>query len=166
MPPRRRRPLTFRRMTPRQRETYGRALLAIHLARAESKSLTTAAREAGTRPKTVLRYARPALGKIKGRWAVKPEDRLPRPLQFYDERGEIVITVRTSHDASLIGEYHNAVRVRAETGDAGALRKFEGKAVQDVEGTRHPFITDSHTLNRFARAGVLSGFEEIYSLSS
>ena len=156
----------FRGMTPRQRETYGRALLVVHLTRAEKEPLTTAAREAGTSPKTVLRYARPAFQKIKGRWAVKSDDRLPRPLRFYDERGEIVITVRTSHDASLIGEYHNAVRVRAETGDAGALRKFEGKAVQDVEGTRHPFITDSHTLNRFARAGVLSGFEEIYSLSS
>src|SRR5207253_682336 len=83
-------------------EAYGRALLVVHLARAENKSLTTAAREAGTRLKTVLRYARPAFGKIKGRWAVKPEDRLPRPLRFYDERGEIVITVRTSHDASLV----------------------------------------------------------------
>ncbi len=153
-------------MTPRQRETYGRALLVVHEMRTEKKPLTKAAREAGTSPRAVLRYARPAFRKMNGRWEVKSNDRLPRPMRFYDERGEIVITVRTSHDAKRVGEYHNAVRIRAETGDVGALRRFEGKAVRDVAGKLHSFITDSRTLNRFARAGVLGGFEEIYSLSS
>ena len=134
--------------------------------RREKRSLARAAREAGVPARTVLRHVRTTLRKVNGRWRARPQDRLPRSMRFYSPEGEVPITVLGSKDASKISEYHVAVKQRLETGDSRLLQRFQGEAVLDAEGRRHPFITDPAALHRLARAGVFSGFEDIYSLSS
>ncbi len=160
--PRRKRPkLSTSTMTARQRDTYERALHVVSLMRREGQSLTTAARDVGIRPQTVRRYAHEALTHVGTQWKAKPRDRLERVMLFYDDKGTVLVTVRSSTTASRVGEYHNAVKEYLETGDFSKLRAFEGKFIIDAQGRRHPFVADPKVIRRLARAGQFR-FESIY----
>lgn len=150
-------------MTLRQRDLYEtKVLKAILRMRIDGKlSLSEVARELGTTPETVLKYAPSAFRKTPAGWAVKSSDRLVRTMKFYDAAGPTSVTVSSSKQASLIGEYHNAVKKWVEEGDDSVLRTFEGKHIKDVQGKTHAFITDKRLLNKFARSGELR-FESIY----
>ena len=64
--------------TARELDTRDRALHAVAIARRDGVSLKAAAREAGTDPRTVLRYAPSAFEKQGSRWRVKSSDRITR----------------------------------------------------------------------------------------
>ncbi len=149
-------------MTGYQRERYEAALHTLSLMRRHKKSISEAAREAGTTPETVVRYARPALKRAQGRWVSQPRDRLERRMLMYDPSGSYHVEVRSSTTATRIGDYHNAVRRFVESGDDSKLRSFAGKYVVDVEGRRHYFLTDPADIRRLARAGQVGGFDNIY----
>src|SRR5262252_9019284 len=77
--------------------------------RAHATSLLQAARRFGVSPKSVLRLARPAFTKKRGRYQVKPTDRLLRVIVIPSRKGLREIATRDSREASLIGEYWSAV---------------------------------------------------------
>lgn len=145
-----------------QKETYRKALDAIQLMRSgQTKTLTAAAREAGTTSPTVRRYAGSAFAMRGSKYRVKPSDRLRRELAFYNSKGKTTLVTHSSRQATQIATYHNAVKAYLIFGDDTALRGFDGKSIT-VHGTRHPFLTDRRVLSRLARAGELN-FLEIYA---
>jgi hypothetical protein len=128
--------------------------------RREGKSLSAAAHEIGTTPKTVRRYARPALRK-KGRYyRAVAFDRLPRDMILYDYRGEVIVRTMDSRIATEISRYHHAIG-RFLTGDPAPLREFEGRSVR-VDGQTYPYLTDHQALRRLQRSYELST-QEIYA---
>lgn len=88
---------------------------------------------------------------------------LTREMRFLTPRGVIALPIRSSHSASDIGEYWNAVNHYLKTGRTTRLRAFRGKTVQ-AGGTQHRFVTDEETLERLANAGEVR-FEDLYVLT-
>jgi hypothetical protein len=153
-------PAAAGRLKPAEREARLNALHALGLMRS-GKSLSAAAREAGTTPNTVQRHVGSALAKDpRGRIVAKARDRLYRPMRFLAPDGVVALDVRDSRTASRIGRYMNAVRDYIYTGDDLRLRAFAGKAIS-VDGQRYDFVTDLDVLDRLAHRGELR-FEELY----
>lgn len=134
--------------------------------RADHVSLFRAAREFGVSPNEVVRLGGSALRKTpSGRYVAKPTDDLLRVLSLPGKRGLREIALDDSREASLVGRYWDAVRLYLQTGDASALRRFQGKFVQEADGRRFDLITNLDELDRLGSAGVLS-FESIYARSA
>ena len=130
--------------------------------RSEGVSLSKATRQLGISRSRVLRLAGPAFRRLRnGRYAAKVTDRLLRVLTVPSAKGLIEIGVSDSREASVIGEYWNAVERYLARGDASELQKFRKKRVKDGRGKRVPLVTDLDELARLASAGVLR-FESIY----
>jgi hypothetical protein len=125
-------------------------------------SLTQAARKFHIAPSTLQRLAAPALRKLKsGRYSAKKRDSLFRVLVRLANDGVHEIGTNDSKQASLLGNYWNAVEIYQTTGNDSALRKFDGQHVIDSSGEKFAFLTDTKTLDRLGSAGVLS-FESLY----
>lgn len=134
-------------------EARRRALDAIALKRRRPElSLSAAAKQSGTTLKTVRRYAGTALETRSGRLDVSSRDRIPRNLRFLTAKGQVVIRVTNSRDASRIARYNNAVRKYLMTGDTAGLQPYSGKSIR-AGGATYEFVTDPAALNRLARAG-------------
>jgi len=84
-------------------------------------------------------------------------------MRFLSSEGIVAVDVRGSESASRVAEYWNAVHQYLKAGDGTKLKRFRGKYLQSG-GKRHPFITDTHLLERLAHAGEVR-FEDIYQLS-
>src|SRR4051812_643846 len=84
------------RLTEQNREARSRSLQALSLMRTEQMSLTTAAAAAGTTPRTVLRYADPALTRTGRRYQATAGDRLYRRMAVVGPEGRIDVDVRGS----------------------------------------------------------------------
>ena len=131
--------------------------------RAEGTSLKRAAKEFGLDPRTVIRWAKPALRKRRdGRYVAKSKDTLLRVLTVPSPEGLREIAVRDSRQASRLGEYWAAVQKYLATGDNSALEKFRRKRITDASRKRIPLLTNLKELDRLASAGVLS-FESLYA---
>src|SRR5438132_635163 len=116
-------------LRPAEREARRRSLEVIRIMRREGRSLSRAAREAGTTPKTVRRYADGALEASSGkRVKARRADRLLRVMNVLSTDGHLTVVVRGSREASLAAEHANAVR-RYLGGDTGALDPFAGARV-------------------------------------
>jgi hypothetical protein len=72
------------------------------------------------------------------------------------------IATRDSREASKAAEYWNALHRYLSTGDASAIRKFNGKYITDANGSKIRLLTDLKELDRQGNAGNLS-FETIYA---
>jgi len=128
-----------------------------------SSSLRRAAKKFNRDPRTVQNWARPALRKLRnGRWAAKTHDQLLRVLTIPTKEGLVEIGVPDSRQATIVSEYSNAVERYISTGDASALRGFQGRYITDADGTKVRLLTDTRALDRLASAGVLS-FESLYA---
>lgn len=103
-----------------QQDTWNRVTHVIAKMRSEKISLTKASREFGLNPKAVQARAGSALRKTKsGRYVARPSDKLLRVFVIRDSQGsKKEVAVRDSVVASKIGEYHDAVRKFAHTGDS------------------------------------------------
>jgi hypothetical protein len=131
--------------------------------RREGVSLKQASREVGTSPRTVVKWGGSAFKKQKsGKYSVKAKDNLLRLLQIPTSEGTVEIGVRGSKDASLLGEYWNAVHRYLQTGETSQLSRFRCQTIIDADGEEFQLITDPRILNRLGSAGVLS-FESIYA---
>jgi hypothetical protein len=145
-----------------QPDRQRRILDAIALKRRQPNiSMTEAARRSGTTLKTIRRWAGTALETRDGRLTVRATDRIARDLRFLTEKGQIVVRVTNSRDATRVARYNNAVRRFLLHGDVGELRRFHGKTLR-VRGAQHAFVTDPRILNRLARAGEVH-FLDIYA---
>jgi hypothetical protein len=150
-------------MAQNESRTYQRVLHAISYARANPQaSLTEAARKSGTTVASIRRYADDAIASHRGRLDVTSRDTLPRRMRFLDEKGELVIRTRDSRSSTLISNYFNDLsRYFQSDGDVRYLEKYAKRAVK-ARGQSYQFVTDPRTLNRLARAGVIS-FLDIYA---
>ncbi len=143
------------------RPAYQRALEGLDHMR-DGSSLLNAAREAGTTPPTVLKYAGRALRKSPtGGWRARASDRLPRIMKALAPEGEVRILVPDSKQATLISRYGDAVK-RWRRGDRRALDRFKGQTVTTVDGRRVSLVTDEATLRRLSDAGELRDIDDIY----
>jgi hypothetical protein len=124
--------------------------------RRDGRSLSRAAREVGTTPRTVRRYADDALERSSaGRFKARRGDRLLRVMSVLSTDGHVTVVVRGSGAASIVAEHANAVR-RYLGGDTDALDRFAGKRVAGLT-----LETDPDAIEAFALAGELD-FEDIY----
>ena len=125
-------------------------------------SLRKVARELGLTPKQVLRSARSAFRRLRnGRYVAKATDRLLRILVLPSDKGLFEVAVNDSRQATVIGEYWNAVHRYLSTGDASELERFRKKRIKTASGKRISLLTDVNELRRQASAGVLR-FESLY----
>ena len=90
-----------------------------------------------------------------------PPNRRTHTIRIPEANGMRNIAVRSSRDASLVGEYWNAVHRYVARGDSTALEDFGNVLITTVNGEKVTLLTDVNTLDRLAAAGVLS-FESIY----
>jgi hypothetical protein len=60
-----------------------------------------------------------------------------------------------------LGAYWNAIRKYVETGDASALRRFEGRVFITHDGRRLRYLTDRGTIRTLAFRGQLD-FDDLY----
>jgi hypothetical protein len=130
--------------------------------RSEELSLKQAARLAHTTPGTVRKYVgRVITKKASGRYAAAPSDRLTRYVWLLTKDGKVEVAVRGSRQASRVARHMAAVDHYLRTGDADPLAEFEGQGVRS-RNQLHPFLTDTHALDRLADAGEVS-FERLYT---
>lgn len=126
----------------------------------EGESLSRATREEGLKPKTFIRYARPALRRSgPGKpWKAIPEDKLKSVMNVLTEFGPTPEIIPNSRERKLLGRYNRALRMfRAGEDDAEAeLLKFRGKKVAG-----HTLITDIKVLTQLEEAGRLD-FDDLY----
>lgn len=145
------------------KDSWDRVLTVVSKMRSEKVSLTRASRDVGISPRTVTRLGRSALRKRKnGTYAAKAKDNLLRLVMIPTTEGAREIAVRGSEQASLLGEYWNAVYRYLQTGDQSRLRQFRSKHIKDANGVEVLLPTDRAVLDRLGSAGVLS-FESLYA---
>lgn len=133
------------------------ALEALSLMRRKGLSLERAAAQANTTPNAVLRHAGPALVRSSnGRYWPTPNDTLLRALLVLTTEGLIEIALLDSREATVVGRHWSAIGRLLETGDATALRPFEGRRVGGFV-----LETDPDVIEELGRRGELS-FEDIY----
>jgi hypothetical protein len=158
-------PRSFEELFARSRsfqDLWNRAVQVPAEMRARGLSLLQASRQLRVSTKNVLRLAGSAFTKKRGRYQVKPMDRLLRVLIVPQKKGRLQeVPTRDSREASLIGEYWSAVEKFLTRGDSSALRKLRRKYVTDAHGKRVRFLMDLEELKRQASAGVLH-FESLY----
>jgi hypothetical protein len=150
----------FEQLNADQREARRRSLNVVADMRARGWSLTRAARQNHTDLATVTRYARTALRRdAAGRLVPKGFDRLLRRLLVHTERGDKVLDLTDSRQATLIAEHANALREFGRTGDPRALDRFRGKVLQ-IGKVKYRLVADKEEAERV----VLSdrGEYEIY----
>jgi hypothetical protein len=155
----------FLALSERDQDRWIRTAHAVSKMRSERLSLQKASREFGLDPRTVMRRGGSALRKRGRRYEPKRNDRLLRPLVIPTPQGNSLIGVRDYRQAVLLADYWNAVQRYLETGDASALKRFQGKHVTDAVGKQVQLITDLDELNRLGNAGSLS-FESLYARSA
>jgi hypothetical protein len=147
----------------RFQEQWNRVAHVISKMRAQGVSLKQASREFGIDPRIVARLGKSALRKrANGRFAARANDRLLRILAVPSPEGTREIALRDSRQASILGQYWDAVQRYLQTGDRSAIQKFRSKRITTANRVRIPLLTDLDQLNRLGNAGVLS-FESLYA---
>ena len=106
--------------------------------------------------RTQLRYTRSATRKDRsGRIVARPADRLFRPMEILNARGERELrAVYGSRRASLVGAHQAALDRFLQTGDPSVLEPFRGKKVAGVE-----LASDPDVIEHAARTGTLEDLE-------
>lgn len=124
---------------------------------------TRAAKEVGVSPERLRRFLRENV-QIEGRGrTLKITDSRHREMLVISS-GEVRRRILRDFDqASLNGEYLNAVKAFLTSNDIELLTPFEGRAVIDAKGKSHPLETNPNKLHRLAAAGS-EVFEEVYRL--
>jgi hypothetical protein len=128
------------------------------------KSLTSASKEFGLDKEIVKQHIKSAIIKKRERWVAKKIDRIERCLVINEKGKSRGIIVTNSKDASLIGEYHNAVKKFLETGDKSLLKKFKRRIIKDSKGKKHKLETNPDKLYEISEAREDEEFFEIYEV--
>lgn len=145
-----------------ERRAYDRALDALNLVRKRGLSLSQAAQMAGTSPKVVLKHAGSAFERKGSRYVAKANDSLPRFMRVLTPYGPETALVRSSREASLIGDYLNAVKKYLRTGDISVLHPYRNEALH-IRGRKETLLTDQSTLDYLSMADELH-FDELYDI--
>jgi hypothetical protein len=97
-----------------------------------------------------------------GRWMPKPNYKNSADMIINSQGQRSFITVGDFRNASVIGQYHNAVRRFYETGDASILAPFVGREVKDASSRSWTLETDSRTLYEIRERQEDEEFYDIY----
>ena len=153
----------FDRLSPRQRETYRRALLVLGRVR-DGERFAAAARAERVSPTTARKYLGSAIYETKrGEIRARARDRLVRELPWVTPEGRLErIAVRGTKEASKVGKYWAAAKRFGETGDDTKLRRLRQRTFIDAEGRRRKFNMDLNVLRRLGERGRL-GFDDFGS---
>lgn len=146
----------YERLSPSQQEARHRSFDAIRTMRDEGLSLRRAARNAGTTPQTVHRYASEALIQDGRYYRATKSDRSYQRMSVLSTDGLRDIDVRGSRVRSMVGRHWNAVRRFAATGDVAVLEQFSGRRAGGVE-----LATDPDLIEEYLRRGELD-IDDIY----
>jgi hypothetical protein len=141
-------------------KAYGRALRVLARMRRTGGTLTWASQAEHIDPRTVRKYLRTDLKRLKKEGQTRPtrSDRRRREMLVPTALGTTPVVVQGSRQATLLGRYMSAVGQYLRSGSTEALSEFEGKSIG-----AHDLITDPETLNVLAEAGSLQ-LEGIYAL--
>lgn len=149
-------------LTSKQKYTRNLTLEVLRRMR-KGESLSSASGNIGLGRSESLTYLGKSLFKKSGKWFPKTRDVIERAMKIY-ENGEIkTIIVTNSDDASLIGEYYNAVRNYLYTGDSSYLKPFKKKTIIDAYGNKHRLETNPKKVRDIEEAKEDSEFFEVYS---
>ena len=77
---------------------------------------------------------------------------------------EVSIQINDSRTASLIGQYHNAVKKFLNTGDKKSLKKFRNKKIRDIDGNFHSFETNPASIIEINERIEEPEFYELYAV--
>ena len=140
-----------------------RGFEVLQLMRSKGFSLTRAAREAHTTPKTTRNNVGRALIQSKsGRYTATASDRFTRRIWFFTKTGTVEVAVRGSRQASRVAQYMAAVDWYLRKGVSGPLDKFQGQTIRS-RNQRLVFLTDTEALERLADADEVP-FDRLYVL--
>ena len=150
---------SIKRFRPLEDRRFQRGLRLLR----EDKTLNEIAKELGVSRERLARQieATGAAKKKGNKWLVR--DDLPRQMLLYSGGKEITITVVNRKTASIVGLYMSQVAQFLRTNDPSWLSLFEGKAVTDINGQRHPFEVDPNQLYKLTTTGMES-FESVYRI--
>jgi len=140
-------------LSPRSQTTRKNVLTVLASARRDSAGIAPARRALARKGVRVSdaslhKYAGPAIERGRGgRLVPTVHDRLYRRIPFLTEEGVAYVDIRSSRQASLIGEYRNALRAYLGGDDPNGERlgRFAGKG---AGGAR--FQTDLDTIEAWA----------------
>jgi|SRR5581483_2138744 len=149
-------------LSPKQKATQRIALEVLSEVRQTGKSLSKTSKEKQISASTVIRYTN-AFRKRDSRWIATKSDKIPRSMIIYKNGKERSIEVSNSRYASIIGEYHNAVKEYLNNGKLDALNQFKKRKVEDIDGKYHRFETRPDKLKAILEAIEEPEFYEIYS---
>jgi hypothetical protein len=127
----------------------------------EGLSLESAASKVGITPRAVLNNLNGFVKKY-GRWMPKANYKNSADMLINSQGQRSFITVGDFRSASVIGQYHNAVRRFYETGDVRLLSPFVGRDVKDASGMSWKLETDSRTLYEIRERQEDEEFYDIY----
>ena len=130
-----------RRMGNKSGKSYGRALQVLARMRRTGQTLSAASREEHTDPRTVRKYVRGDLKRLKkGGYTVatKSDRRHRRDMLIPTALGTANAVVRGSREASQLGRYMSAVGTYLRTGEAGGLTEFAGQSIADHPSDHRP----------------------------
>ncbi len=150
-------------LTAQSAQAERRALKALSLMR-KGLSRAKAATRAGTTPRTIQKYAKPAIRRREGTYEALPADQMRRPMRFLTDRGVVVVDVRSSRSATSLSLYWAAVDHYLRTGERDRLQPYEGKRLR-AGGHLFAYITDPDLLIRLAEAGEVL-FEDLYEATA
>ncbi len=144
---------------PRDRDRFEAALKLYR----NNRNQASAAKAVGLSPERLRRFLRENV-QIEGRGrSLKIIDHRRREMAVISN-GELHRRILRDFDqASLNGEYLNAVKAFLSSNDIDPLVSFEGRSVIDAKGKEHRLETNPNTLHRLAHAGD-EVFHEIYRL--
>jgi hypothetical protein len=148
---------SFAKLNTSQRATYQRTLDALSGMR-RGQSLTAAAREAGTTPRTVRRYAGATVKRSCSRYVVG-RDRMYRPMRILTNTGPETVGV-SRRESKTVGRYWNAIGRYLRNGDTSELDRFRGASVGGYE-----LEADLDAIDELAAHGELD-FEDVYELAA
>jgi hypothetical protein len=138
-----------------------RAFDALSLFRnGKAKSLSAAARAAGTTTRSMWELVPSALSRDKqtGRFRVKATDRYSQKVEIVTDAGALVVTGRGSRQRQLAGQHRAAyLGIAGKKRPASALGEFRGKKVGG-----HELLSDYERLRTLANAGLLGQLDTLY----
>ena len=141
---------------------------AANLFTGRARSLTEAARLAGTTPRTIKRVSREQGGQFLEPARVVSKEGRHRTVGGYSIRPHTEGRIYTAdgrdvglvpldlRNSSLLGAYWNAVD-RAKAGEVDALRPFEHVTIYDLNGNPYRLLTDINTIYSLELAVVSTG---------
>jgi hypothetical protein len=150
-----------RGLTVRRQDQRSRVFDALNLYRqGKAKSVSAAARTAGTTPNAMWEWVPRAISKDprSGRLHIKPTDPYSASVQILTDAGAVTASARGSRQRELAGRHRATVmRVLAGKEPATALDEYRGKKIGG-----HALISDYTRLTTLAQAGVLGQLDALY----